>query len=258
MSVPFSLKPSVFLELFSGSGHLGKAVVLHNNWPVLLWDLSLGGKYDLRLRRNRCLIAGWIRSGTVRAGHLGTPCNTFSRARDRPPGPMPLRSDACVLGLPNLSPKDQQAVSEGNLYMRFSVFILQLALLMCIPFTLENPARSRIWLCPPVLRLLRRRKVQQVFFEMCMFGTPWKKPTSLVGVHIQLETIGQHRCIGTKRGCCKRTGDRHVVLCGSDAKGNWKTKRAQTYPHAFCRSLARCFLDFEVQTRAEIFSMRLK
>lgn len=161
------------------------------------------------------------------------------------------------MGLPGLSPSDQTKVSEGNLYMRFSVFIMHLALALYIPCTLENPARSRIWLCPPVLNLGRRRRTQRVFFEMCMFGAPWTKPTSLLGVNIQPESIGEHRCLGTKRGFCKRTGEKHVVLCGQDAKGNWATKQAQTYPHGFCRCLTKCFLDVEVQTRANNFELRL-
>ncbi len=77
----------------SGSGRLAKAVTRSNQWYSLLWDISLGEAYDLRSRNNRWKITGWIRSGLIRAGHLGTPCHSFSRARDRRPGPPPLRSD---------------------------------------------------------------------------------------------------------------------------------------------------------------------
>lgn len=82
--VPSSLKPMVFLELFSGSGNLGRTIARQNFWPVLLWDWCLGEQYDRQKSKNRMLIAGWFRSGLIRACNLGTPRNTFSRARDRP------------------------------------------------------------------------------------------------------------------------------------------------------------------------------
>ena len=110
----------------------------------------MGVQYDLRISANRHKIVGWMRAGLVRAGHLGTPCNTFSRARDRPPGTPPLRSNDHVMGLPHLAPHDLVKVQDGNLFMRFSVSIMLLAGSLNLAFTMENPATSRIWLCPPV------------------------------------------------------------------------------------------------------------
>lgn len=168
LRVPCSLKMPVFLEIFSGSGRLAKAVTRHNHWYSLLWDISLGAAYDLRSRNNRWKITGWLRGGLIRAGHLGTPCHSFSRARDRRPGPPPLRSDTQVMGLPDLRPADQQKVSEGNLFMRFSVHVMMLASVLCIPFTIENPSRSRLWLCPAVCRMLRRRNINLSVSSACL------------------------------------------------------------------------------------------
>ena len=117
-----SLPPRFFIEIFSGSGRLGRCVSKDNNIPVLLWDIQYGPEYDLRSLKKRQLIAGWMRAGFICGGHLGTPCNSFTRARDNPPGPPPLRSNAHVLGLPNLAVHDQKKVKDGNLFMRFSVF----------------------------------------------------------------------------------------------------------------------------------------
>lgn len=85
--------PVVFLEVFSGCGQLGRSVARFNLVAVLLWDITLGEEYDLRRRSNRWKIAEWIRCGWVEGFHLGTPCESFTRARDVPPGPLPLRSD---------------------------------------------------------------------------------------------------------------------------------------------------------------------
>lgn len=247
----------VFLEIFSGCGRLGRSVARDNNWPVLLWDWDLGPQYDLRCKANQWKILGWLRSGFIRGGHLGTPCATFSRARDHPPGPPPLRSDEHVMGLPGLSSANQQKVDEGNLYMRFSVSVLLLALKLLIPFTLENPARSRMWITPSLRWLMRRKLVSLATFEMCMFGTPWRKSTSMLGVHLNMDLLSSYRCLGAKRGLCKRTGQPHLVLCGLDSTGAWKTKQAQQYPPKMCRCVASLFQNFEAQCRASNFEKRL-
>lgn len=51
----------VFLEIFSGSGRLGRAVGQATGWVVLLWDITLGAEYDLRNVANRRKISEWIR-----------------------------------------------------------------------------------------------------------------------------------------------------------------------------------------------------
>ena len=142
------LQFSVFLEIFCGSGRLGRSVDRATGWPVLLWDITFGADYDLTKRCNQQKIIYWITSGKVRGGHLGTPCSSLSRARDQPGGPPPLRSDLQPLGLSGLKPHDAEKVRVGNVLARFSVRVLFLALQLCIPFTVENPQRSRLWILP--------------------------------------------------------------------------------------------------------------
>jgi hypothetical protein len=81
------------IEIFSGSDRLGKAIV-QEGYLVLLWDIELGEQYDLTKRSAQHKILGWITSGMVLSVHCGFPCSSFSRARDVPPGPPALRSDA--------------------------------------------------------------------------------------------------------------------------------------------------------------------
>ena len=252
-----SLQPSVFLEIFSGSGRLAKAVGRECNWPVLLWDISLGANYDLTKQRNQQLILGWMRSGVVKAGHLGTPCNSFSRARDQPGGPPPLRSDRQPLGLDDLLPHDALKVQIGNQLMRFTARVLQLALILQIFFTLENPARSRLWICPPILAVMRRKHVVVQLVEYCMFGMPWRKSTKFLGVHLNLDILGPYRCIGSKRGLCKRSNLPHLPLAGQDSNGHWRTKTAEPYPHKLCKLLARCFDNADTQRIADNFQHHL-
>lgn len=249
--------PPVFIEIFSGTARLGTAVAKRTGWPVLLWDIKLGSAYDLRHLQAQHRILGWIRSGKIRGGHLGTPCQSFSRARDCPPGPPPLRSDAAPLGLPRLSPKDFDKVRVGNILMRFSARVMQQAAQQNIPFSLENPRTSRLWLCPPVLQLLRRRCTRTYVTEFCMFGMPWRKSTQFVTVGADFSALHQYRCLGAKRGLCRHSGRPHLALAGRNAQGTWLTQVAEPYPRQLCTLLAQCFYNFEVAQIAESFWKRL-
>ena len=248
---------AVFLEIFSGCGRLGQQVCRECGWPVLLWDISYGHAYDLTVRANQQRIVHWIQHGLVRAGHLGTPCSSFSRARDRPGGPPPLRTDSMPMGRTALRPGDAARVTVGNVLLRFSCRVLLLAVQYRMPFTLENPKTSRIWLTPPLLRILRNRCCVVCDVDFCMFGTRWRKPTRVLSVHLALDGLQQYRCCGTKRGPCSRTGKPHVPLIGQDATGRWLTQLAQSYPLRFARALAKCFLNTELSSIAAEFGRHL-
>ena len=254
LSVAASLVFPVFLEIFSGSGHLANSISKHTAWPTLLWDIFLGEEYDLRSPKNRRLIASWLRGGHISGLHLGTPCESFTRARDVPPGPPPLRSDQKPLGLDGLKAHDQLKVMIGNLFMRFSVFILLLCGTLKIPASLENPAGSRLWICPPVLALLRRRFCRLYETHYCFWGKPFKKATKFLSIHVQLRRLEHAVCKGGKRGICIFTGRPHQQLSGKAADGRWKTKVAEPYPTSMCEAIAKDFKDFEVQQIADRFS----
>ena len=249
-----SLATPVFLEIFSGCGHLASSVARYTGWPVLLWDISLGAEYDLRSPSKRRMIRNWVRTGLVRAFHLGTPCESFSRARDVPPGPPPLRSNEYPLGLSDLKPGDVVKVMNGNLFMRFSASLLQLALLFNIAATMENPQCSRIWLCPPLKLLFRKSRVRWYVTHFCAWGRPFKKPTGFLAVNLTLHHLEVGRCHSSKRGICAFTNCKHVPLCGQDSQGRWLTKLAQPYPIRMCNALAKDFSDYEVSRIAENFS----
>ena len=255
--MPGLTDPPVFIEIFCGTARLSKAIAKRTGWPVLLWDIKFGDAYDLRHLHAQHKILGWIRSGRIRGGHLGMPSQSFSRARDHPPGPPPLRSDAAPLGLPNLSSKDFDKVRAGNNLMRFSVRVMQLAAWQGIPFSLENPRASRLWLCPPVQHLLRQRAARIYVTECCMFGVPWRKSTQFVAVHADFAVLNQYRCLGAKRGLCRNSGCAHAALAGRNAHGTRLSQVAGPYPWALCKLLAQCFYNFEVSQIAAAFWKRL-
>ena len=243
----------VFLEIFSGSGHLSHGFHRHAGMLSLLWDISLGLEYDLRRAANRRKIADWMRCGMVRAFHLGTPRNSFTRARDVPPGPPPLRSDLKPLGLEGLRPGDQIKVLDGNCFMRFSAYILRLGLTLMIPGTMENPQRSRIWLCPPLTAILRRKAVFWQVTHYCAWGKPFRTATAFLSVHVPLLRLQAGKCVSSKRGVCQYTGKPHRQLLGQDSAGNWKTRLAQPYPVKMCTAIAKDFKDYEISKIASKF-----
>ena len=245
---------AVFLEIFSGSGTLGKSIAHCCGWPVLLWDIEFGEAYDLTKRHIQQQVLYWIKSGRVRAGHLGTPCNSFSRARDQPGGPPRLRSDEHPLGLVGLAQHLYKKIQEGNVLMRFSCAVLRLALALHLPWTMENPQRSRLWICPPVLNLLRRRHTTAKEVHFCAFGTPWKKPTKFFGVHLNLDVLDWCKCVGSKRGICKFSGKTHIPLVGQDSSGRWLTKIAEPYPKPLTRLIATAFSNSELSLVAAEFA----
>ena len=248
----------VFLEIFCGTGRLGHSIYNKCGWPVLLWDISYGENYDLTQTLNQQKILSWLISGVIRAGHLGTPCNSFSRARDQPGGPPQLRSDLMPLGLPNLRPGDATKVKIGNILLRFSVKMLRKAKDLFIAFTLENPARSRLWICPPMRSFLRLRGVQEAVVEFCAFGTRWRKSTKFVGVHVSFDSLSACRCLGAKRGLCKFTGKPHIALSGQTASGEWWTRIAEPYPRRLCQKLATIFLTLKCNSWPRILQNMLE
>ena len=136
------------------------------------------------------------------AVHLGTPCASFSRARDRPGGPPPLRSNAMVGGLPGLRECDQVKVTVGNLLAAFTISILTVCKRMVIPGTAENPQTSRLWIFPCVANFLQVKGVVSVTADYCQFGMPWRKSTRIIGVNVALDRL-ERRCTLTGGVCSK-------------------------------------------------------
>ena len=253
LSIPRSLLVRVFIEVFCGCGKLAESVSRLGH-TCLLWDLRLGSEYDLSKKSAQQLILGWLTAGLVIGIHLGTPCSSFSRARDSGPGPPQLRDDSHPLGLPSLwRIGDIMQVKLGNCLMRFSAAVLRACVAHRIPASLENPRLSRIWLCPPIASILRNSKFQFHIVDFCMFGTAWKKPTGILSVGLNLDWADSFRCLGAPRGQCKRTLEHHLVLRGCNRQGVFLTKLAEKYPSSFCRHLARSYDNFWIQQVSDSF-----
>ena len=79
-------------------------------------DLKHG--FDVLKLKNQKMLRAAVIQNVFAAVHFGTPCSSFSRARERGgQGPPPLRSDSYPDGLPGLKLHDLLKVQVGNAEM---------------------------------------------------------------------------------------------------------------------------------------------
>ena len=132
---------------------------------VFTLDLRGAPHLDLCRRRLQQQVRGRVNNGLAAAIWLGVPCNSWSRARDRPGGPPRLRTDTEVMGLSSLVPGDLEKVRTGNILMRFAVSLIHVCIDVGVPVAVENPHMSRLWLAPPMIAV--SKKMQSVVSDFC-------------------------------------------------------------------------------------------
>ena len=100
---------SIGLEIFSGSGHFSRAIRRRLKKVFCAEvDFCHGPQFDLTSPKNQKQLLSLIASGKVAYVWLGTPCNSWSRARRNDGrGPGPLRDDyRNLMGFSELPPHD--------------------------------------------------------------------------------------------------------------------------------------------------------
>ena len=91
-------------------------------WRSLVFDYDTDPADNILCNERFSLLLHLIIERRVGNVHLGTPCRSWTRARDPP-----LRSDQCLVdGLPGLTPHQRSLVVEGNELLRRSLVILNL------------------------------------------------------------------------------------------------------------------------------------
>ena len=233
---------SAALEVFSGSGRLSQAwrrQMTSRGIVVFELDIRREAASDLTLRRVQKTVRRWVTRGLVAALWLGTPCTSFSRARERGPGGA-IRSQLFPCGLPEVSQKDKEKIRVGNILVRFSTSIFEEARRRGIPVALENPWTSRLWMMPGIQRLLKLKDVRWRKLDFCAYRMPWQKRTGLMYANVDLSPA----CVCcTGRGVCSFTNRPHVILKGCDEQGRVRTLVAEPYPRPLCNVLATCFVN---------------
>ena len=129
--------------------------------------------------------------------HMGLPCGTCSRAREKPvhsslrslgaPNPRPLRTPEQLFGISNLTQSESARVQAANEVYTTAEVLIYHCYLLHIFISLENPERSWLW---AILAVLVKRRpdtayhqwffgLADVSFDTCMHGGNNPKATRL-------------------------------------------------------------------------------
>ena len=171
---PVAQHSHFFVELFAGAGPLTAAVRATGVPCLAPQDIEHGGADLADDDQFEQLLDLWRHScaqGLLPIFHMGTPCSSFSRARDRSARTR-IRSPQHPWGL-----FPHPASQLGNQLAIRSACCVRLFLELGGTGSIENPASSYIW---PVLdELLGDLESVDIFYHQCRFGSPFKKPTRL-------------------------------------------------------------------------------
>ena len=137
-----------------------------------------------------------------------------------------LRDREHLYGLPGLAPADQAKPSLRTQLMEATAQLVHVAHHAQVAWSVENPDSSLIWAMPPQAR--------PVHFDMCRFGSPHKKPT----------TVLANYDLGPLALRCDRQirAHEHEPLEGKvcvDGRWVYRTCLAQVYPQQLCSAWAR-------------------
>lgn len=210
----------VFWEIFSGCGNLSYYMRRQGFFVLPPLDIKQCSKYDLTKPRFQRLVHTIIRMYDIDYVHFGTPCTVFSRARHH------VRN--------TLRGREREAI--GCELAAWTAETCSLLSRRGIKWSVENPRTSRLWEFPLIELLFDDPRVFIVDFDMCRYGTPFKKPTRIL---TNFETLGMLR-----RSCCHRSHAevlRGRVLVEVAGKRVWmnRTTLAGAYPDELCDQWAR-------------------
>ena len=230
------LKGRFAVELFAGTARLSDALA-KEGFAAQSWEIARGPGNDFMVKKLRKKLEEEIEQGKVFFVWAGLPCGTWSRARRSDgKGPSAVRSNNQVYGFEDLSGANLLTVRLANAMLKEIFALLKLCVKMRVPFVLENPGSSRLWLTSEV-EAPNKLGAKLDLFDFCQYKEPWRKRTGLLsfGVNKFCDELKMCRPIEHR---CSATNKRHLVLEGRDGQGVFWTRRAQAYPLQFCKEAA--------------------
>ena len=180
--------------------------------------------------------------------HLGLPCGTCPRAREKPMpksmgghiGPQPLRDADDLLGLPHLCGADLTQATLANQLYRAAIVILQLCFALGCLVSIQNPGRSWLW---PLLALLVHEtqdqpfmlwysKLETVYFDACAHGSSRDKRTELLAMSDLFSTLAIDCSKDHQHASWQPFRSEHGVV--------FPTAMEAEYPPLLCNRMAEC------------------
>ena len=126
----------------------------------------------------------------IRVLHLGPPCTSFSMACNRFKR-YAMRSRDEPAGFANLPLHRAVKVRLGNALAEIAARLAEAQEKAGHFWMLEQCATSLMWLYEPVAKLLGSASAYLASIDVCMFGAPWRKPTSLAANSHQIMRLVQ-------------------------------------------------------------------
>ncbi|CAE7221711.1 unnamed protein product [Symbiodinium sp. CCMP2592] len=207
-----------WVDLFSGSRSLAKALVDAAPWWVLCFDCRHDAEENLLDSELQATLVRLLASGAVLGFSADPPAGSFSTANSRA-----WRTAAEPCGRADLPVEHGLRASRDNLLCEFCVLLADVAIAQGLEFVISNPVKSWFWKQPCWAILARR--YADFFADACRFGAPWRKSA-------------RFRCSGQLGGqsircACARP---HVQLRGRcSARGVSWTVLAEPFPRRLAR-----------------------
>ena len=254
--------PPLVVEVFAGKASLSRAL-LEAGFAVLSVDHEIKdpqtpiAALDLTTQSGQVVLWSMLEQPNLFAVHLGVPCGTSSRARERPvpkhlirlgaPSPKPLRSGAHPLGVPGLSPINQARVDSANTLYKLTLDVTLHCLAKGIGVSIENPANSWTWAV--FVALLVRdyddsakrlyNSLQPVLFHSCCHGGQRKKATQWLSTPDLFASLAAE-CQGDHP---------HEPFSVSRSADGWlfDTSLEAAYPKLLAQRVAACLCKWAVR-----------
>ena len=236
------------LHLFSGPTQRSdgiKAMFRQRGWDCEDFDIVNGAEQDLSRDDVWTKLLVRIKGRAFRFIVLGPPCSTFSRAREKQPGPRPLRSEAFPYGLPReeLTEPERKELKLGNFFMLMSAAACRAAIEAGTPGVMENPepfaGHASAFLFDEWRSIADTPGVSTINFDQCKLGAETAKPTRLLVWGVDLSGMHEVRCDHSHRcwawsdaqGRPRRSWGPHPPLVGRKrGNGEYATRAAAAYP----------------------------
>ena len=156
-----------------------------------------------------------VNSGKCLGVWFAPPCSSWSTSRrnDGNKAAAPLRDPSNVLGLPGLPPNDKRKVDEANKLVERTVMLALNCILQKVPFAIENPYHSPMWMVPGMKHIISLPGVTCTRVDFCQFGEKYHKKTKLVSYDFDIQSIS--KVCKTRNGICSRSGEPHELLSGA-------------------------------------------
>ena len=215
----------VFWEMFAGKAGLTREF-LRQGWPCgPPVDIVYNPDFDLLNPLFLSVVLGLIFERLVRILHLGPPCSSFSMAVNRFKS-YAMRSADQPEGFDDLPPHREEKVRLGNALAEVASRLAEAQEKAGNFWTLEQPTTSLMWLYAPIAALIAKVTTFLVIIDVCMFGAPWRKPTTLAANFREITQL-YRRCDGSHD---------HISLQGNAPCGRSWTAVASPYWPEFARA----------------------